>query len=81
MLLSVFNDWYLEIVKFINYEMSDLAFMAVLGLIIISVLAMVRYVVKYGYNVSTQKKNLVFPIVLIVLLSALAVFISSVRYV
>lgn len=81
MLLSVLNDWYVEITRFVNYEMNDLAFMAVLGLLVISVLGLIRYVVKYGYNVQVSKKNLTFPILLIIILSALAVFLSVIRYV
>lgn len=81
MLLANLNEWYIELSRFINYELSELAFLSILALLLISILLIVRFMVKNGYNQATPKKNLFFPFVLLIILCALTVFLAVTRYV
>lgn len=75
------QDWYSTIKIFVNTEISQLAFASIIALLAISILALFRYVVKYGFNVNVMKRNIVFPIVLSVILGAILVLLCTMRYV
>ena len=75
------QEWYTSIKIFVNTEISQLAFASIVALLAISILALFRYIVKYGYNVNALKRNIVFPIVLSVILGAILVLLCTMRYV
>lgn len=75
------QEWYTSIKIFVNTEISQLAFASIVALLAISILALLRYIVKYGYNVNALKRNIVFPIVLSVILGAILVLLCTMRYV
>lgn len=76
-LLAV-EDWYVDIKLFIN-SLDYYAYIALLAALSISVIALLRYIVRYAFNVNVIKKNVVMPIILTILLFGLIIALTTLR--
>lgn len=80
-LLNVIQDWYVSIKIFVNTEVSQLAFIVIIAFLAIAILTLMRYIVKYGFNVNVIKRNIILPTVLTVILTAILILLCTMRYV
>ena len=75
MILSFLQDWWLEIVVFVQ-SIDRLAFIAIIALLSIGILLPARFIIKNSFNVNAYKKNLTLPILLIILFVGLIVMLT-----
>lgn len=80
LLLVSFDKWYTDIKNFVNAEITDMAFIAIIALLTIVMVLIARNVIKNTYNVSSIKKNVLLPIVLLVLIGGLLFMLCNMRY-
>ena len=75
MYLSFIQDWWLDIVTFVQ-SLDPLAIMAVLALLAIGVTVCIRFIIKHSFNVNAYKKNLTLPIIFTIILVGLIILLS-----
>lgn len=75
MILSFLQDWWLEIVTFVQ-SIDRLAFVAIIALLAVGVLLAARFIIKNSFNVNAYKKNLTLPILFIILFVGLIIMLT-----
>ena len=78
--LIAVENWLTDIKVFVNTQISDLAFTAIIVLLSVTLLALFRHIVKYAFNVNVIKTNMILPILISVLDVALLIFLCTIRY-
>lgn len=78
MLASFLSNWWQSIKVFVQ-SWDPILFAVVIGLSAIATMLCARFIVKYAYNVNAYKKNLTFPIILIILFVGLIVLLAFAR--
>ena len=79
--LLAIQDWYSQIKIFVNTQIDQLTFIAIISFLIIAIMALFRFIVKYAFNVNAIKKNVVLPIILTIILGAILILLCTMRFV